>query len=402
DRWYTNSEGHTHTGGGLYLRPMDMAKFGLLYLKNGKWNGNQIVPEQWVRDSFQMHVKFDQSPLSHVVGYGYLWWILEPDPNGSGKQFINAAMGYMGQYIFIIPEYDMVVVFTGSAKKIEDMFMPINLLYDQILPAAHNEAHAKPISPILIEFYNKYGAEAALSRYEEMSRTVGSGSDYDMGEGQILRLASEMFRKGDREEALSLYTKLSQKFPDPWQSYVGIGNVEMALGHKKNAVIAFRRSLEIKPDNPWLVDLVKRIEKELKEQSDLIGKDTAALAKDVNVLPPTVLLSIPHRFQEQDAPDEGWDAETCIQMGMAYYNQEVSQKIICSTGKPAHSSLYSNEIDTALNVLGVQYSSWDWQNRDLTQFLAWIKTNLSKGYPVFCGIKVYPTNILNGDSIILF
>jgi hypothetical protein len=109
------------------------------------------------------------------------------------------------------------------------------------------------------------------------------------------------------------------------------------------------------------------------------------------VLPPSVLLPIPNRADEPDAPPEGWDGEISIQMGMAYFNKEVSQKAICSAGKPAHSSLYSDEIDTALDALGVQYFSWDWQNHDLAQFLAWIKTNLVKGYPVFCGIKMYPT-----------
>ena len=48
-RWIKNREDHPHTGGGLYLRPLDMAKFGLLYLKKGRWRDKQVVPVWWVR-----------------------------------------------------------------------------------------------------------------------------------------------------------------------------------------------------------------------------------------------------------------------------------------------------------------------------------------------------------------
>ncbi len=101
--WFRNKEGHPHTGGGLFLLPRDMAKFGLLYLRNGKWKGEQIVPESWIRESFEMAVNFPANSRSHDIGYGYLWWILEPDPKGEGKQPIFAAKGFMGQYIFVIP-----------------------------------------------------------------------------------------------------------------------------------------------------------------------------------------------------------------------------------------------------------------------------------------------------------
>jgi CubicO group peptidase (beta-lactamase class C family) len=133
--WFRNSQGHPHTGGGLSLRPMDMAKFGLLYMENGKRKGLQVVPEEWVRESFRMHVDFHAPADQYELGYGYLWWILRPAPGGSGLSFIYAAEGYMGQYIFLVPEYGMVVVFTGSAKDGRAMSLPKNLLYAQILAA---------------------------------------------------------------------------------------------------------------------------------------------------------------------------------------------------------------------------------------------------------------------------
>ncbi len=133
-QWFKNKEGHPHTGGGLHLLPQDMAKFGLLYLNNGEWRGTQVVPAVWVKESFQKHVNLRRK-VPGVVGYGYLWWILSPDPKGAGKEFVYAAMGFRAQYIFVIPEHDMVVVVTGGTRNGVDQRKPIEFLYSHILPA---------------------------------------------------------------------------------------------------------------------------------------------------------------------------------------------------------------------------------------------------------------------------
>ena len=135
--WFKNREGHPHTGGGLHLKPRDMAKFGLLYLQNGQWQGEQIVPVKWVKESIQKHVSL-RGRKEGVIGYGYLWWILAPDPQGSGKQDIYAAMGFRAQYIFVVPEYDMVVVVTGGTRSSTDQNKPIKFLYSHILPAVQH------------------------------------------------------------------------------------------------------------------------------------------------------------------------------------------------------------------------------------------------------------------------
>jgi CubicO group peptidase (beta-lactamase class C family) len=132
--WFKNREGHPHTGGGLHLLPQDMAKFGLLYLNNGKWKGKQVVPAEWVKKSYQKHVNLERRNPG-VAGYGYLWWILSPDPDGAGKEFIYAAMGFRAQYIFVVPEHDMIVVVTGGTQSGVDQRKPIEFLYSHILPS---------------------------------------------------------------------------------------------------------------------------------------------------------------------------------------------------------------------------------------------------------------------------
>jgi CubicO group peptidase (beta-lactamase class C family) len=143
--WIKNLEGHTHTGGGLCLTTRDMAKLGLLYLQNGRWANEQIVPEEWIRESFRLHVEFSaQGPKGPgAIGYGYLWWILFPDPQGNGYQNIYAAMGHKAQYIFIIPEHDIVVVVNGDTQTGVDQNKPIEFLYNNILPAVASSKQEK-------------------------------------------------------------------------------------------------------------------------------------------------------------------------------------------------------------------------------------------------------------------
>jgi CubicO group peptidase (beta-lactamase class C family) len=132
--WVKNQEGHAHTGGGLALRTRDMARFGLLYLNKGKWGGKQVIPEDWIQESFTKHVDFGNQGQD-VIGYGYLWWIQKPDPMGNGKEYIYAARGAQGQYIFIVPEHDMVVAINADTKSGEQQRNIVTILYNHILPS---------------------------------------------------------------------------------------------------------------------------------------------------------------------------------------------------------------------------------------------------------------------------
>lgn len=132
--WARNAEGHPHTGGGLWLRPRDMAKLGLLYLHGGRWEDQQILPAAWVASSTRRHVTFSRIH-GNMTGYGYLWWVMRPDPEGDGETEIFAACGFRAQYIFVVPEHDMVVVVTGGTQNETDQNRPREFLYSHILPA---------------------------------------------------------------------------------------------------------------------------------------------------------------------------------------------------------------------------------------------------------------------------
>jgi CubicO group peptidase (beta-lactamase class C family) len=72
--WSSIPGGWTDTGGNVQMNPCDMTRIGLLVLQNGKWNGEQVVPEAWIQQSIQAHVplEFNQTWGN---GYGYPWWL---------------------------------------------------------------------------------------------------------------------------------------------------------------------------------------------------------------------------------------------------------------------------------------------------------------------------------------
>jgi CubicO group peptidase (beta-lactamase class C family) len=102
--WYCCTDGTVHTGGGLWLRPRDMAKFGLLFLNGGRWGEEQVVSEGWVNESVQQHAP--------GVEYGYQWWLSSYTLRGQVIECYSAR-GRGGQFIFVLPDLDLVVVFTG-------------------------------------------------------------------------------------------------------------------------------------------------------------------------------------------------------------------------------------------------------------------------------------------------
>lgn len=133
-RWLSLSSGLTDMAGGLYLRPGDMAKIGLLYLNKGKWQGQQIVSKKWVNISTRAHMINKNSP-----DYGYQWWCGDFYFDSKRvKTFL--ASGHGGQRIHIFPDLDMVVVITQKVfNNPQGGINPIALLSNYILPSAFPE-----------------------------------------------------------------------------------------------------------------------------------------------------------------------------------------------------------------------------------------------------------------------
>lgn len=116
--WVKDPSGNSTGGWGLTLTPRDMARFGLLCLNRGIWDGRELVPESWMLESTAMNPNH----------YGYLWWLRE-------EEGISAymAMGDGGNVICCIPEKDLVIaIASGFMMNPRDRW---ELIKERILPA---------------------------------------------------------------------------------------------------------------------------------------------------------------------------------------------------------------------------------------------------------------------------
>ncbi len=102
--WITDSKEAEFALGGLNVRTRDYARFGRLYLNNGNWNGEQIVPAEWVK-AVTSPASAHNVPGPNKFGYGFQWW-LAPDAR-PGEFF---AVGVYGQFIYVNQPENIIIV----------------------------------------------------------------------------------------------------------------------------------------------------------------------------------------------------------------------------------------------------------------------------------------------------
>ncbi len=107
--WIADWEGNYNGHADMYLTARDMGKFGLLYLNDGEYEGEQLVPADWVHDSLQTYSEdawdYRVGRKFKDIGYGYQWWSVR-----AGEHHYNLAWGHGGQQIVVFDEYNMVIV----------------------------------------------------------------------------------------------------------------------------------------------------------------------------------------------------------------------------------------------------------------------------------------------------
>lgn len=130
-QWETDPQGINTGGWGMRIKTADMAKLGQLYLQKGNWYNKQLIPEEWINEATTPHI-YQNPSLSEEQraaddwnnGYGYQLWICTHDA--------FRADGANGQFIVVVPEYDLVVSMTGQ---ISDMQTQLKLVWEHLIPA---------------------------------------------------------------------------------------------------------------------------------------------------------------------------------------------------------------------------------------------------------------------------
>jgi CubicO group peptidase (beta-lactamase class C family) len=123
--------GSGNAGKHVFITARDMARFGLLYLRRGNWDGRQLIPESWVREATRVQVPATmrwahaESEINGRGCYGFNWWCNGTKADGQRK-FPHApedmfwASGFNNNKCFVIPSWDMVVVRLGLDGRAKD------------------------------------------------------------------------------------------------------------------------------------------------------------------------------------------------------------------------------------------------------------------------------------------
>lgn len=141
--WSQDPQGIYFGGNDMEMTPLQMLRFGLLYLNDGRYNGQQVLSTSWVQESFRPRAR---SPRGQGRYYGYGWWLRDL----AGMQ-VPVAWGYGGQLIFVVQELDLVVVATSDSRPSPARRGHLRELYrlveqEVMLPLRRDQSHTASLA----------------------------------------------------------------------------------------------------------------------------------------------------------------------------------------------------------------------------------------------------------------
>ena len=146
--WNLMPTGEGYLGGGAFLLPRDFLKVGQMYLDGGVWNGHRIVPAEWVAESTRPHVEVTPQTTGlsdedfgnfYIKGADGLAWHLGSLKAADRSYRTYSAVGNGGQLLIVVPDADLVVLFTGGNYSQGGVWLrwPQQIVGDKIIPAMH-------------------------------------------------------------------------------------------------------------------------------------------------------------------------------------------------------------------------------------------------------------------------
>ena len=148
--WETDPRGINTGGWGLHLTTEDIAKFGVFYIQEGKWNGNQLLSSDWIKMATSKQVSNGSDPDSDwSQGYGFQFW--------RSRFNTYRGDGAMGQFCLVIPEHNTIVAITSGT---DNMGGIMQIVWDELLPKMNSSEMI--FNPEGIEILRKKSASLEL------------------------------------------------------------------------------------------------------------------------------------------------------------------------------------------------------------------------------------------------
>lgn len=313
--YHYEREKSAHPAYPFRLSGRDMARYGLLYLNDGMWNGERVLSEEWVDAS---HAAHSSEGVWGGGGYGYMWWLSgEPELEELGAY---SARGVGGQLIQVIPGAELVLVNrtdtfqghrvddelwelakavvaanTGEAQpepeltRMESKPRPVVTLSDAVRerivrtwPEAMGfgeieiRMEGEDLVAVLADpagmSFDLWPVSETAFRVEGFEAGVllelhpdDPTQDVLISEAELNGTGYEHLQAGRTEEAVAVFERVAALFPDSWNAWDSLGEGHMTAGNETTALECYRRSVELNPRNTAGREHVARLEAELDD-----------------------------------------------------------------------------------------------------------------------------------------
>jgi len=232
----------------LIARAIDYARFGRLYLNMGKWNGEQIISKNMVKESIQENKCIPRKYYPSWLGsgcnrtyYSYQWW----GYTNCDSTYQYFANGNLGQAIYVIPHQDIIIVHCGNSNE---------------LFGAGDLWHVSDC----INFYDFHqltrnkGVNEAIHEYHEKKK---QDPDYKQFNEKFLMYKGYAYLDAGRiNDAKKIFALNIESHPGSWSVYNNLAEAYSKSGEPDTAILYYKKSLELNPVNNWATEILKELD----------------------------------------------------------------------------------------------------------------------------------------------
>jgi len=248
--WGLDSEksGFEKKSSSLFVRPIDFAKYGRLYLEFGNWEGKQLIPKDWViestSDEATLNIKdyYPPVPSKWLSNTHYKYhWKGHMDPDSSMSYSIG---GVMGQNVFIAPHKNLIIVHSGISHKfygVADLWSISRLMDSPFYKIMHTHGLSGAI------------AYADSSMKNNQVRIVS--------ESLLNLMGYDLIYEGKLEDAIAIFELGIRLYPLYSNAYDSLGEAYMKNEQKELAIKNYEKSLELNPDNENARKMLNKLKK---------------------------------------------------------------------------------------------------------------------------------------------
>jgi CubicO group peptidase (beta-lactamase class C family) len=235
----------------MWFSTRDMARIGQLMLNRGKWNGKQIIAEEWIRrittkitsaEDVKKNVPI-MAEMKYDQGYGYMWWLWEnvPNPNMEGAY---SAFGAWGQGITVYPRMDVVLAYKTNSiyrrsnrkERLNELIVKVAAMYDAEMGAVKGK------------LYDSFRGKPLNEAKRDFHEAREKNPDMDL-ELFMDCLGCEFLGQTDYSRALAVFKLNAEAYPQSWNAYKSLAEGYEQSGDTRNAMKCYERCLEINPGN---------------------------------------------------------------------------------------------------------------------------------------------------------